>query len=492
MQESICVTIWLLMQAHTLVIFGITSNLAQRYLIPALYDMEVKGVLPKSMAIVGNSRSPYSKTELTEYLRSTLNSENKHHKHHIDQEVFERLADRFFHLDGNVDDPEFYTRLKTFLLELAQKGYETDNKVFYLATYPSLYQHVFENLENSKLSQERKDFVKVIIEKPIGTDLDSAKKLNHLLHKYFKEDQIFRLDHYLGKETLLNILSFRFGNSIFEPLLNKDYIDHIQITATEDYGIGNRGGYFDGYGMLKDVGQNHQLQMLAFATMEAPSEFTNKSITSERLKLLESLKPEEVVFGQYEGYREEKNVAKDSEADTFYALKTTITNKRFNGVPVYIRAGKFMEQSATYIAIVFKNPVNKLFDHMEESKEPNILIYSIYPTDAIALKISTKMPGQDYTLEPSYMQFCYPQSENTHFLPDEHERLITHAIAGDQTFFNDALEVEAQWKFIDPLVAKKTKPIEYPRGSWGPKEADQLIEKDKRKWLEPSTNFCKF
>lgn len=478
------------MKSLTLVIFGITSNLAQRYLIPALYDMEEKGILPKDMAIVGNSRSPFTKEELSEYIEHSLKTENKHHKHIIKHDVLDRLTKRFFHLAGTIDDPGFYDNLGIFLEGLSDKGFNTKNRIFYLATYPDLYHHVFENLKKSKMDEEKDGFVRVIIEKPIGTDLDSAKKLNQLLHDYFKEDQIYRLDHYLGKETLLNILSFRFGNSIFEPLLNTEFIDHIQITASENYGIGKRGGYFDKYGMLKDVGQNHQLQMLAFATMEAPTEFTNDAITRERLKLLKSLKPDTVVFGQYEGYQQEENVAKDSQADTFYALKAYIDNNRFRNVPIYIRAGKFLDKSATYIAIVFKKPINKLFSHLSSSNEPNVLIYSIYPTDAIVFKILTKEPGHTYDLKPSYMQFRYShQTEDSHFLPDEHERLITHAIEGDQTFFNDAEEVEAQWAFTDPLSSQKKKIHTYKPGTWGPAEADQLINDDGRSWIVPNSDF---
>lgn len=471
------------MQPLALVIFGITSNLSQRYLIPSLYDMEEKGILPEGLVVVGISRSPITKSELTSYITNTLSIENKHHKHPIQKKVLEKLNRRFYHLAGNTDDKELYPKLDDFLNDLKTKGFKTDNRIFYLATYPNLYPNIFQNLKNNQMNEENAGFVRVIIEKPIGINLKSAKGLNELLHKYFKEQQIFRLDHYLGKETLQNILTFRFGNSVFEPVFNKDYVDHIQITASEDYGIGDRGGYFDNFGMLKDVGQNHQLQMLAFVTMESPIEFSNDAITKERLKLLKSLVPEKIVFGQYSGYLQEKNVDKNSKADTFYALKASIKNSRFRDVPVYIRAGKKLEKSVTEISIVFKKPVNKLFKHLDIDSSPNVLTFRIYPEEEVTFKIWTKKPGQDYNLDPSFMIFKYPDTSDSHHSPDEHERLIINAIEGDPTFFNDAPEIEAQWEFTDPLSAQKKDLIIYKPGTWGPREADELIEKDGRKWI---------
>lgn len=475
------------MDSLTLVIFGITGNLSQIKLLPALYDMAEKGLLPEDFHIIGNARKPKSKDELETYIRDTLTQINRHHKHQINEEVLRKLVDKIDYLDGNLDDPSFYQRLSQHL-----ENRNSKNIIFYLATYPDLYQQIFNNLKNASLDSQDSGFKRLIIEKPIGNDLESSKKLNQLLRQHFNEDQIFRLDHYLGKETIQNILTFRFGNDIFEPLINNDYVDHIQITAAEDFGIGARGGYYDKVGALKDVGQNHQLQMLAFATMDAPEEFSNQAITNERLKILNSLTPlpEKIVFGQYENYHQEENVDSNSNIDTFYALKTFINSERFKDVPIYIRGGKKLAQTVTEIVIVFKNNPKNAFRGLAGDR-PNMLIYRIQPNEGIVLTMMTKKPGHTLELETENMQFCYRQDPNGHFFPDPYEKLLIDTISGDQTFFNDAEEVEAQWAFIDPLVAARTSPFVYSVGSWGPSEADGLIEADGRKWIVPSMDFCR-
>jgi len=479
------------MDALSLIIFGVTGNLTHKYLLPALYDMAEQGLIPENMSIVGVARKGMSSDEFKKYINDVLRLENIHHQHEIKNEVVENLSKRLHYLNGNFDDPNLYIKLNEFLGKL--KVGKNSNKIYYLATYPELYHHVFENLQRQGMHQQENGWVRLIIEKPIGHDLKSAQDLNHLLLNYFTEDQIFRLDHYLGKETLQNILTFRFANDIFEPLINKDNVDHIQITATEDFGIGKRGGYYDQVGALKDVGQNHQLQMLAFATMDAPAEFSNEAVTNQRLKILEKLTPlpKNIVFGQYEGYTKEENVDPNSKIDTFYALKTYINNERFKDVPIYIRAGKKLKQTATEISIVFKNPQNRLFKNLNSGDTPNVLIYRIQPNEGIVLKILTKVPGHEVKLEPEYMQFCYRLDPHNHYIPDPYERLLIDTIRGDQTFFNDAKEVEAQWAFIDPLVATRGQPIIYKPGTWGPEEADELLEADGRVWLEPSMDFCR-
>jgi glucose-6-phosphate 1-dehydrogenase len=481
------------MEPFALIIFGITSNLAQIKLIPALYDMEEKGILPEKMVIIGNARSPKSQEEIVQLFKATLDRENKHHPHPIKDEVFNRLSGKLRYIDGHLDDPDFYERLKELLKSLENEEIPTSSKIFYLATYPELYHHIFKNLKSSGLNSQDSGFARLMIEKPIGNDLASAKNLNQLLNEFFTEEQIYRLDHYLGKETLQNILSFRFGNNVFEPVINKEHIDHIQITAAEDFGIGKRGGYYDKVGALKDVGQNHQLQMIAFTTMDAPSEFSNHAVTEERIKILNALKPlqDKIVFGQYEGYRTEENVDPNSSTDTFYAFKTYIESERFKDVPIYVRAGKKLKQTVTEISIVFKNPSHQIFGDTQSGDEPNILIYRIQPNEGIVLKAVVKKPGNTAELEPTYMQYCYPQAPDSHTLPDPYEKLLTDAIRGDQTFFNSAEEVESQWSFIDPLYEAKKEAIPYAEGTWGPKEADELIEADGRRWLEPSMQFCR-
>lgn len=481
------------MESFALVIFGITGNLAQIKLIPVLYDMAEKNLLPDNISIIGIARSEMTKKELQDYFYKVLHTENIHHRHEIKDEVFKKLCQKLHYLSGNIDDPALYLKLKDYLRNLTNQGFECNNRLYYLATYPHLYNHIFENLQKNNMNKQNSGWVRLIIEKPIGDNLSSAKDLNKLLLKYFTEDQTYRLDHYLGKETLQNILTFRFANGIFEHLVNKDYVDHIQITASEDFGIGKRGGYYDQVGALKDVGQNHQLQMLAFATMDAPLEFKNEAVTRQRLKILKSLVPypKHVVFGQYEGYTKEEDVDPKSNTDSFYAFKTNINNDRFKNVPIYVRAGKKLAQTVTEISIVFKTST-RLFKQKASANEPNILIYRIQPNEGIVLKILTKKPGHDFKLESEYMQFCYKIDPKTHYIPDPYERLLTDTIRGDKTFFNDADEVETQWAFIDPLVKKRTKPSIYKPGTWGPKEADDLLKKDGKAWLEPSLAFCRF
>lgn len=479
-----------------LIIFGITGNLAQIKLLPALYDMAEAGLLPEKVSIIGNARRKLSREEFEKYVHEALHKENVHHRHEIKEDVVRKLLEKVHYIDGNLDDPSFYARLKKFLATLTADGRPCDNRIYYLATYPELYSHVFEGLKGEDLDNQDNGWVRLMIEKPIGNNLASSKKLNNLLHQYFDESQIYRLDHYLGKETLQNILTFRFANGIFEPLLNRDYVDHIQISALENFGIGQRGGYYDKVGSLRDVGQNHQLQMLAFATMGDPGEFTNEAVTRERIKVLQALKPlpESVAFGQYEGYKDELNVDPESKTDTFYAFKTFIQNDRFEGVPIYIRAGKKLGISVPEIAevsIVFKESSRGPFKHLKSGMAPNALIFRIQPNEGIVLKILTKKPGNEVELESDYMQYCYRPGNGTHYLPDPYEKLISDTINGDQTFFNDAKEVEAQWAFIDPLIAQRGEPEVYKAGTMGPKRAAQLIESDGRKWLEPSLDFCR-
>jgi glucose-6-phosphate 1-dehydrogenase len=478
------------MESFALIIFGITSNIAQKYGIQALYDMEEKGLLPGNMSIIGNARAPKTKQEYKKYIENVLNMDNVHHKHPINPEVVDKLFSKMHYIDGNLDDPNFYPRLKTFLDDLNNQGVNCNNRIYYLATYPELFEDIFKGLKDVGLNEQDQGWVRIMVEKPVGDSLKSAQKINNLLEQFFSEDQIYRLDHYLGKETIQNILAFRFANGLFEPLLNNKYIDHIQISALEDFGVGKRGKFYDAVGALKDTGQNHQLQMLALASMDAPADISNEEITKERLKILENLvsMPDKIVYGQYRGYTEEENIDPNSQTETFYALKTEINNERFKGVPVYIRAGKKLKETATEIAIIFKPQPDRL---LKEKEEPNVLIFRIQPNEGIVFKIYTKKPGEKMQLDPTFMQYCYPQFSDAHALPDPYEKLFLDTIRGDQTFFNDAQEVEAQWKFVDPLINAKQTVYPYSPGSWGPKEADELIEQDGRKWLEPSMDFCK-
>lgn len=470
------------MEKFSLIIFGITGNLAQIKLIPALYDLAKNDLLPKDFSIIGVARSDKTQEEFEKYFHKVLHLDNRHHKHEINEKIFDNLCSRIEYISGDFKDSALYEKLSEKL--------ENRNKMFYLATYPDLYKNIFESLKKSGLSNQDGSWTRIVIEKPLGVDLDSAKSLNSLLAKYFTEDQVFRLDHYLGKETMQNIINFRFGNDIFEPVVNAEYIDNIQITAAEDFGIGKRGGYYDSVGALKDVGQNHLLQMLALTTMDAPENYDNKSITRERMRIIQSIKPlpEHIVYGQYEEYKQEENVDNDSQTDTYFAFKTFIQNERFKDVPIYIRGGKRLSRTVTEVSFIFKKPINSLFSEIKCGEETNILTYRIQPNEGIVIKILAKTPGHVQEMTPSYMQFCYKQ------LPgdpaDPYEKLINDALHGEHIFFNDADEVEAQWKFVDPLCEARKQPIIYSQGSWGPKEADELLAKDGREWIEPSIEFC--
>lgn len=478
------------MDPFALVIFGVTSNLAKLKLIPALYDLEEKNLLPEKSRIIGIARRPFSKIEFHKYITGILNSENRHHQHSTEKSVLIKLLNKIEYLQGDFDGEKgvLYENLKD---KLQRSGYEYANHIYYLATYPDLYAAIFRSLKKNGLSQKNRGWVRLMVEKPIGNDLRSYKILDKLLHLYFSEEQIYRLDHYLGKETIQNILVFRFGNGLMQPLMNREHVDHIQITAAENFGIGERGGYFDSMGTLKDVGQNHLLQMLVVATMEPPAEFSNRAVTDARIAILQKLvaDPQKIVLGQYNGYLYEKKVDPNSIKDTFFALKTQINSDRWKGVPIYIRAGKKLAQTVTEISIVFKVPGSRMFHHQELGNRPNILTYRIQPNEGIGLELLTKKPGNKFMLDSDYMQFCYKNLISTHY--DAYEKLIYDVMLGDPTFFNDSPEIEASWKFIDKYVKGKQKIFLYEQGSWGPEEANKLIEADNRKWIEPSAILCK-
>ncbi len=469
------------LDSFALVIFGITGNLAQIKLIPALYDLAKNDLLPPGFKLIGIGRSDMSPTQFHQYIHNVLHLENRHHKHSIEKQVYKSLCSKMEYLKGDITDPILYKELHKRIGKI--------NKMFYLATFPDLYGTIFEHIEKLDLNTKSDTWTRLIIEKPLGTDLTSAKKLNKLLLKYFTENQVFRLDHYLGKETMQNILSFRFGNEIFEPLMNAKYVDHIQITAAEDFGIGDRGRYYNSVGALKDVGQNHLLQMIALSLMDIPHSFTNEEITKKRIEVLKNLIPfpKQIVFGQYDGYLKEKYVNDKSKADTFFAFKTEIKSARWRGVPIYVRGGKKLARTVTEVSIVFKVPATRVFKEMKSGNIPNILTYRIQPNEGIVLQILTKDLGHGLRIKPSYMQFCYSDPSR---LTDPYERLLVDALKGDQTFFIDAPESEAQWKFSDQLSNTQITPLKYRPGSWGPKEADEMIAKDGKKWIEPSVEFC--
>lgn len=447
------------MEPFILTIVGITSNLAQIKLIPTLYDLVSESKVGDDFSVIGIGRTPMDQPAFRAFISNTLRTKNRHHTHPIDPIVEQKLLSHLSYLSADLTDPTSFTKLK----ELIKSSPHEKNRMYYLATFPSLYETIFHNLKSVGLTGQKNGWTRLVIEKPIGTDRDSARALNDLLAEYFVEDQVFRLDHYLGKEILHDILSFRFENSLHEAEIVASNIDHIQVTAIEDFGIGLRGPYYDQNGAIKDVGQNHVLQLIALVTMNKPGEFTTKQITKERVNILKNLvpNPDTLVLGQYDDYHSEPSVARDSDTETYFAFKTSIDNDRFSGVPIYVRAGKYVSRNLIEVNIIFKNK--------------NILKYNLSPTEEITL------------ITPS-SQTEYLQKTRPGDAPDAYERLLLDAIKGDQTFFNDAEEVDAQWAFTDALISKKhgLQPGIYERGSWGPTEADELMEKDGRSWYKPS------
>lgn len=474
----------------TFIIFGGSGDNSYQKIYPALYDIAEKGLLPEDFAIIATGRK-YTQKEFYSFFQHSITSDNRHHKHSIDNDFFRFLEKHIYFFPGDNNSLGFYKDLDNYLNDLMKKGLPCGNRLFYLGLPQTIYPTVFKNLKESGLYKSPCGWTRILVEKPIGDDFITARKYNKIFRSVFAEDQIFRLDHYLGKETLENVLSFRFENPIVQDLLNKNTLDHIQITAAENFGISKRGKFYDVTGALKDVGQNHILQMISLATMEKPKNNSDDALVKERIRLIKKLhaRPEDVVYGQYgagevngkrvNAYLKEESVALNSQTETFFAMKLHADNKLFQKVPIYVRAGKQMETWVTEISYIFKS--KKIGD--------NVLTIRVQPNEGIAMKILTKKPGYTKSLEPTYMQFCYK-----HHFPgqtfDAYEKLIQDAFAGKHTSFNTTEEVEAEWKFIDPLCQKKTPTRLYKAGSWGPKESDKLIEKDGRYWIPPYAAFC--
>lgn len=449
-----------------LVIFGITGDLAVKKLIPALFSLFKNGMLPGKVKIIGLANRHRTRGEMKQIFKKSIISKYGLLKTGVLEKYWSKVSFIF----GDFGKPDVYERLRHLI-----KPKSKSQVIFYLATLPHLHPGIFKSLDKIGLSKNDSVRSKLLVEKPIGLDHPSAKKLNEFLAKYFHEDQIFRIDHYLTKETVQNLLTFRFHNPIVRSMMTDSGIDHVQITASESFGAEMRKTYYDTVGALKDVGQNHVLQMLAIALMDRPAEFNRAGILAERIRTFNSLiaYPESLVLGQYEGYG-------DNQTNTFFAFKTELNSGPMAGIPIYIRGGKKLSKTIAEISLVFKNDIGAV---------PNVLIYRIQPNEGIVLEMAMKKPGFEMERHQKTMQFCYSSSDEK--LVDAYERLIIDAIKGDQTFFNGAQEVESQWKFIDSLQSENLTPVKYKPGSWGPQEAMDLIEKDGRNWLEPSEDVCR-
>jgi glucose-6-phosphate 1-dehydrogenase len=490
-----------------IVIFGASGDLAQRKLIPALYEMAREKLLNDHSYIVGFARSPMTDEQ---YRKESFDAVMKFARTKpVDEAVLKSVVERMHYFQGSdYGSAEAHQKLSETLTQLDEKyGNQEKNRLFYLSTPPNTFEPII-----TRLGERAKDpktnppvrFKRLIIEKPFGTDLDSAKALNTLIHKYFDENQVFRIDHYLGKETVQNLMVMRFANSIFEPIWNYKYIDHVQITVSESLGVGSRGGYYDKSGALRDMVQNHIFQLMALVAMEPPAALDAISIRDEKTKVYKSirkLRPEQVdhftVRGQYtageyakqktEGYVKEKDVPADSRTETFAALKLFIDNWRWSGMPFYIRTGKFLEQKLSEVVVRFRSPPQTLFQKQCETPVyPNDLVVKIAPEEGISWRMNGKVPGGAVNIKPVALDFNYKTAFKVE-APEAYERLIYDAMSGDQTLFIRGDEAEAAWAVIDPIEQgwreSKRPPETYGPGSWGPKKSIDLIEHDGRRWM---------
>ena len=485
-----------------MVIFGASGDLTRRKLIPALYNLASEQLLAREFAVVGLSRNPLT----TEQFRAKVSEDiQQYATGPVDSDLWEWFVRRIHYVTGNFDDPEVYVRLKDALQKVEQEHSTHGNYFFYLATAPRYFATIVEKLgENGLVAEENHQWRRVIIEKPFGHDLDSAKVLNKQIQKVLDEKQIYRIDHYLGKETVQNILAFRFANGIFEPIWNRRYIDHVQISVTETVGVEQRGSYYDQAGALRDMVPNHIMQLISLTAMEPPISFEANAVRDEQAKILHAIQPptaEEVlrrtVRGQYgEGnvagqhlpaYRLEPDVPPDTRTETFVAMKLQIDNWRWADVPFYLRTGKALPVRNTHIVIQFRRAPFVLFrDTPVENLMPNQLVLHIQPEEGISLRFAAKTPGSVMRLGTVDMNFEY--ADYFGVTPSTgYERLLHDCMIGDATLFQRADMVEAGWAVVDPLldVWKALPPRNFPNyaaGSWGPKEADDLIERDGRRW----------
>ncbi|MEE4193578.1 MAG: glucose-6-phosphate dehydrogenase [Anaerolineae bacterium] len=473
---------------HTsaLVIFGASGDLTRRKLIPSLYKLFIKGRLPENLEIIGFARRDWDDDHFRNLLQEGVQqfSTDQHNT-----EKWALFAQRVHYFKGNLDVDEDFLRLKQYLFD--HFG-EKCQHYFYLATSPNFFKTIIGHLANCGAGAHPENLNRIIIEKPFGTDRATAVELNQFIHSSFKEDQIYRIDHYLGKETAQNILFFRFSNTIFEPIWNRNYIDHVQITVAETVDVGYRAGYYDEAGILRDMFQNHIFQLLALTAMEAPNNFNAIALRNEKVKVLFSIPPlalENVVLGQYEGYQETDRVAPDSRTATFAAMKVFVNNWRWQGVPFYLRSGKAMAQKTSEISIYFRHPPHNMFAKgHQDTPFPNVLSIIIQPNEGIHLSFATKQPDSYRDMQAVNMNFYYRDNFGAEPLPDAYERLLLDALHGDASLFARADEIERSWELIDPVIRfaedpTNPPPIKYEKGSWGPPEAVDLIEPNGGCWL---------
>ncbi len=490
----------------TLVIFGASGDLTRRKLIPALFIAYAQNLLPEQFAIVGFARRDYDDVLFRGMMADAV---KEFSRLQTDDETIQRFVEHIRYHKGDISDPDAYAELKKKLQDVE---IYPENRLYYLSIIPSLFETAIASLKNSGLVTDpaARHWTRVVIEKPFGKDLESAMELNAKLLHYLAESQIYRIDHYLGKETVQNILSFRFANAIFEPVFNRSYVEHIQITAAETVGMeSGRGGYYDEYGAIRDMVTNHILQLLCLVAMEPPGDLSADAIRNEKVKVLNATRldirkdiSDSVCRGQYgsgvdaqdkhlKAYQEEDRIAPHSDTETFAAMRLKIDNWRWADVPIFLRTGKCMGKKATEIAVQFKVPPLQLFQHVECEEDvcditriaPNTLIFRIQPDEGIFLKVGTKRPGMRFVVEDVNMDFSYSGTWNKS-LPEAYERLLLDTLHGDSTLFTRSDEVEAEWRVVQPILENldQLKPYTYPPNAWGVPEADWLFPGTEGQW----------
>jgi glucose-6-phosphate 1-dehydrogenase len=494
---------------HILVIFGASGDLTYRKLVPAVFDLFIQKLLPPNFAVLGVGRTQLTDSDFQKKIDDGIRQFSSF-KNETDEKINAFTSMLFYHSFDTLNEAE-YQEFHEALNKLAVERNTGRNFIFYLATPPSMYEVIPNYLSNKGLSDESDGFKRLIVEKPFGYDLKTAQHLNKVLLQYFNEEQIYRIDHYLGKETVQNLLVTRFSNVIFEPLWNRNYIHHVEITSSEDIGVGNRGGYYEGSGALRDMVQNHLLLVAALVAMEPPVLIDSTSMRNEIVKVFQSLRPikesevdQFVIRGQYteshikgkpvKGYRDEKGVSPESRTETYVALKMYIDNWRWAGVPFYIRSGKMLPTRVTEVVIHFKPTPHHVFSSNKEVKNLyNKLVIRIQPDEGLLLKFGMKEPGAGFKVQEVNMGFHYAELMDT-YLPSAYERLLLDCMLGDGTLYHRGDAVEAAWRFVDPILnAWKNNPDipvhGYPAGTWGPDCADNLIEGEALTWRYPCKNL---
>ncbi|MGA7613805.1 MAG: glucose-6-phosphate dehydrogenase [Thermoanaerobaculia bacterium] len=494
-------------EPSVLVIFGASGDLTHRKLIPALYSLAHDGLLSPGQTIIGFARAEMTDEEFRAEMRKACDEHAR--RRPVDETIWANFEQRLHYVSGEFQDHDAYQRLQSRLKEIDEERGTGGRRIYYLAVPPRFFSVISAELGAAGMVTDPESggpFTRAIIEKPFGHDLASARELNRVAVSTFREKQLFRIDHYLGKETVQNILVLRFANAIFEPFWNRNYIDHVQLTVAESIGVEGRGGYFESSGIVRDIVQNHMLQLVSLVAMEPPVAFEAGSVHDEKVKILRALRPfpsgksdDYAVRGQYThgsvlgeavpGYREEPNVSPESNVETFAAMKVFVDNWRWAGVPFYLRAGKRLPKRSTYIGIVFRRAPHLLFKgHLDVADDANVLGIRIQPDEGISLRFFSKVPGPKVRIHPVTMEFRYATAFGGE-PPEAYERLLLDTMLGDTTLFARRDEVETAWEWLDPLLDDWNRsgsgPASYGAGTWGPKAADDLIAQDGHRWLRP-------